>query len=238
MDRRALQTMAANRIKAELALEDLLQGNQRFQQGGLRNCVVDSRRFEELKGGQAPPAIVLSCSDSRVPPEMVMDQGMGDLFVIRVAGNIIDDNSLGSMLYAIANLGSRCIMILGHSKCGACTAAKGAFISAKSGQGDVSSAGDPVSKLLSRLMDPCAKLTGRSGNGSQDLESSLGVEAIVEENSRHVAELTLQNLQENLAGNGTLAEELVVAAAKYDLDHGTVTVLEKRWIEKGSVQVQ
>ena len=79
----------------------------------------------------------------------------------RVAGNIIDDNSLGSMLYAIANLGSRCIMILGHSKCGACTAAKGAFISAKSGQGDVASAGDPVSKLLARLMDPCAKLTSR-----------------------------------------------------------------------------
>lgn len=81
--------------------------------------------------------------------------------ILRVAGNVVDDNSLGSMLYAIANLGSRAVMVMGHSQCGACTAAKGAFISAKSGQGDVASAGDPVSMLLARLMDPCAKLTGR-----------------------------------------------------------------------------
>ncbi|KAK9862738.1 hypothetical protein WJX84_004779 [Apatococcus fuscideae] len=206
LDRRITQAMPASRVKAELALEDLIQGNQRFRQGVLQNCVVDSRRFEELTAGQAPPAIVLCCSDSRVPPEMVLDQGMGDVFVIRVAGNILEDHVLASMLYAIGNLGSRLVMVMGHSKCGACTAAQGAFIASKSGERCVSSESDPISILLTRLLDPCNKLVDRAsknGSAKADLKSILPVEAVVKENALHVAEITLQGLQDNLAGQET-----------------------------------
>src|SRR5438046_5665529 len=81
-------------------------------------------RRADLKASQHPFAIVLSCSDSRVPPEIVFDQGLGDLFVLRVAGNVIDDQSLGSIEYAVDHLAVRLIVVLGHQRCGAVKAAK------------------------------------------------------------------------------------------------------------------
>src|SRR5213593_3153210 len=83
-----------------------------------------AKRRAELTKSQHPFAIVFSCSDSRVPPEIVFDQGLGDLFVIRVAGNVIDDHSLGSIEYAVDHLAVRLIVVLGHQRCGAVKAAK------------------------------------------------------------------------------------------------------------------
>jgi carbonic anhydrase len=77
-----------------------------------------------LTNSQHPFAIIVSCSDSRVPPEIVFDQGLGDLFVIRVAGNVIDDHSLGSIEYAVDHLAVRLVVVLGHQRCGAVKAAK------------------------------------------------------------------------------------------------------------------
>jgi carbonic anhydrase len=83
-----------------------------------------AKRREELANAQHPFAVVVGCADSRVPPEIVFDQGLGDLFVLRVAGNVIDDHSLGSAEYAVDHLGVRLIVVLGHQRCGAVKAAK------------------------------------------------------------------------------------------------------------------
>jgi carbonic anhydrase len=107
-------------IPATEALERLKQGNQRFVAGTPSHDMrtLPSRRAE-LTDGQRPFAIVLGCSDSRVPVEMVFDQGLGDLFVIRVAGNIVAPSQLGSVEFAAAQFGTRLAVVLGHSQCGA-----------------------------------------------------------------------------------------------------------------------
>jgi len=105
------------------SLKKLIDGNKR--------CVVckpqyprqDARRRKEVSKGQKPFAVIVGCSDSRIPPELIFDQGLGDLFVVRLAGNIVDNVALGSIEYAVEHLGSKLIVVLGHGKCGAVTAA-------------------------------------------------------------------------------------------------------------------
>lgn len=110
-------------IPANEALDRLRQGNARFVAGDRSNDIFsDSVRRSQLAQGQAPFAIVLGCSDSRVPVEIVFDQGLGDLFVIRVAGNVVAPSQLGSVEFAAAQFGTRLVVVLGHSNCGAITA--------------------------------------------------------------------------------------------------------------------
>ena len=110
-------------ISAQQALERLRDGNRRFvfevRSGHAR---TDHGRRIELTAGQEPFAIVLGCSDSRVPSELVFDQGLGDLFVIRVAGNIVASSQIGSVEFAAARFGTRLVLVLGHSQCGAVVA--------------------------------------------------------------------------------------------------------------------
>lgn len=103
--------------------ERLQKGNKRFVSGNLENKLQDDERRNALTGGQSPYAIILSCADSRVVPELAFDTGLGELFVIRVAGNIANTSSIASIEYAVAHLGSRVIVVLGHQSCGAVTAA-------------------------------------------------------------------------------------------------------------------
>jgi carbonic anhydrase len=103
-------------------LERLREGNRRFVAGTGKGVVTDSSQRLALTGGQAPFAIILGCSDSRVPAEIVFDQGLGDLFVIRVAGNIVAASQVGSVEFAAARFGTRLVVVLGHSQCGAITA--------------------------------------------------------------------------------------------------------------------
>jgi carbonic anhydrase len=107
-------------IPAHEALERLRRGNQRFV-SEVRNYDTPASRTRriELAAGQEPFAIILGCSDSRVPAELVFDQGLGDLFVIRVAGNIVAPSQIGSVEFAAARYGVRLVVILGHSSCGA-----------------------------------------------------------------------------------------------------------------------
>ena len=107
-------------ISAREALERLREGNDRFVTD-VRSSESHARvaRRNELTAGQAPFAIVLGCSDSRVPAELVFDQGLGDLFVIRVAGNIVAASQVGSVEFAAARFGTRLVVVLGHSQCGA-----------------------------------------------------------------------------------------------------------------------
>jgi len=110
-------------IPAREALERLREGNRRFvaNAGGSGAQLGDARRAQ-LAMGQEPFAIILGCSDSRVPAEIVFDQGLGDLFVIRVAGNIVAPSQVGSVEFAAARFGTRLVVVLGHSQCGAVTA--------------------------------------------------------------------------------------------------------------------
>ncbi len=105
------------------ALERLREGNRRFASGvrSLETLASQARR-QDLVAGQAPFAVILGCSDSRVPVEIIFDQGLGDLFVIRVAGNIVAPSHVGSVEFAAAEFGTRLVVVLGHSRCGAVTA--------------------------------------------------------------------------------------------------------------------
>ena len=110
-------------IPAQEALERLREGNRRFASESLNSgSTASGSRRRELVAGQEPFAIILGCSDSRVPAELVFDQGLGDLFVIRVAGNIVAPSQVGSVEFAAERFGTRLVVVLGHSTCGAVSA--------------------------------------------------------------------------------------------------------------------
>lgn len=101
----------------------LKEGNRRFVADMLDGKLQDSKRREQLTQGQEPHTIILSCADSRVVPEIIFDVGLGELFVIRIAGNIAHSTVIASIEYAVANLSSKLLVVLGHQSCGAVTAA-------------------------------------------------------------------------------------------------------------------
>lgn len=97
----------------------LIDGNSRFVSSQMQHPNISETKRIELLKGQNPFAVILTCSDSRVPPEIIFDQGLGDLFVIRTAGNVVDDVALASIEYAVEHLGVKLIVVMGHQKCGA-----------------------------------------------------------------------------------------------------------------------
>src|SRR5436189_6451223 len=109
-------------IPATEALNRLREGNARFAASIRDSDVLSRSRRAELAVAQEPFAIILGCSDSRVPAELVFDQGFGDLFVIRVAGNIVAPSQIGSLEFAAARFGTRLVVVMGHSQCGAVVA--------------------------------------------------------------------------------------------------------------------
>jgi carbonic anhydrase len=108
------------RFTSDEALERLREGNRRFV-AGVRSIetLLNQHRREEFVAGQQPFAVILGCSDSRVPVEIVFDQGLGDLFVIRVAGNVVAPSQIGSVEFAAERFGTRLVVVLGHTRCGA-----------------------------------------------------------------------------------------------------------------------
>lgn len=118
------ETKAITAAEATAVWNDLMDGNKCFVSGNTRKRDVVAARAA-LVNGQQPKVIVLACADSRVSPELVFDQGLGELFVVRIAGNVADPDALGSMEYAVEHLHSSMIVILGHENCGAVAAAAG-----------------------------------------------------------------------------------------------------------------
>jgi carbonic anhydrase len=114
-------------MKGTEALNRLKEGNERYVKGDLINLKDITKARLEVAKKQSPFATILGCSDSRVQPTLVFDKNPGDLFIIRVAGNIVDDVVLGSIEYAVENLGSRLVVVLGHERCGAVEAALNAL---------------------------------------------------------------------------------------------------------------
>ncbi len=118
----ATETPRPDIMIADTALTELKQGNQRFVTAAMTHPDQSPQTRLSISQAQKPFAIVLSCSDSRLPPEVIFDQGLGDLFTVRVAGNIVDPAGLGSIEYAVGHLGTPLIVVLGHQNCGAVSA--------------------------------------------------------------------------------------------------------------------
>lgn len=192
-------------LSAAEALELLKAGNQRFMLGRLVHPHSDPGRRQELVQGQQPFATVITCADSRVPVELLFDQGLGDLFVIRVAGNIADDAVLGSVEYASLHLGVNLIAVMGHRSCGAVAAAVDTL--------DID--GPPTNSHIDALIDairPAVQMT--AAQGSEDL-----LERSVQQNAMMVAD-QIRHSEPVLAGLGTRGVE--VWPAYYDLESGEV----------------
>jgi carbonic anhydrase len=103
----------------DAALKLLTEGNIRFVNAQMEHAGQDPKRLLQVSRGQQPFATILTCSDSRVPPEVIFDQGLGDLFVVRVAGNIVDPALLGTVEYGVVHLGTPLVVVIGHQRCGA-----------------------------------------------------------------------------------------------------------------------
>lgn len=131
----------------------LVEGNSRFVSGKMTHVRQDADRRAALTGGQKPHTIILSCSDSRVPPELIFDQGLGDLFIVRVAGNIYGNASVASIEYAVEHLGSKLILVLGHDSCGAVKAAISTPIGESAGTQDL----DTLISIIQGNIDPYSK---------------------------------------------------------------------------------
>jgi carbonic anhydrase len=190
-------------------LAQLLDGNKRFVEGKLAHPGRKPEDFAPLAEGQAPLAVIVGCADSRVAPELIFDQGVGDLFVVRVAGNVIDGAGAsvkGSIEYAIAELGVRLVMVLGHSKCGAVKAAI-AHIDAND------ALPGSIGPLVDIIKPAVSAMKGKPGD-KLDNVIRANVEWGVER---------LKGLEPILAGAITKGE-LKVVGGVYDLRSGKVTV--------------
>ena len=190
-------------MSADQALELLRTGNERFVAQKRIFPNQSTERRSQLVLGQQPFAVVLGCSDSRVPPEIIFDQGIGDLFVIRVAGNIIDDAVIGSMEYAVDHLHVNLILVLGHQKCGAVEATvKG---------------GEPhghVVSLVAAIKPAVEKAKGLQGD-ILDNSIRLHMESLVEQ----------LRLTKPVISEGVKTGQVRVEGGYYHLDSGRVEIL-------------
>ena len=199
-------------LTADEALSKLMDGNLHFvsNQITIRETSTPSIR-ESLTTGQKPFAIILACSDSRVPPEIIFDQGLGEIFVVRVAGNVPDPVILGSIEYAAEHFNCPLVMVLGHKRCGAVTAA-------------VESQGPPHGNIgaIIKTIAPAVKRAKKDVKGAS--KSDL-VESAIDNNIKLVAKSLLKQspVIRSLVDEG----KLKIVGAKYDLDDGTVRLLEK-----------
>jgi carbonic anhydrase len=184
-------------VSADNALAKLKEGNLRFATSEVSQSKPTAARRAETAQAQHPFAIIVGCADSRTAPELVFDQNLGDLFVIRTAGNLVDDHALGSIEYAVAHLGARLVVVLGHQRCGAVKAA----LESDHAPGHIES--------LVRDIQPAVKAAkGKPGDA---------LSATVTENARQVAAQIKAK-----AALGDLAKEVRIVSAVYDLDTGKI----------------
>ncbi len=187
-------------VTAEEALNELKKGNERHVESDYNHENHSHRRLEEVAKGQKPHAIILTCSDSRLPPELIFDKGLGDLFVIRVAGNVAGDSELASIEYAAEHLNVPLVIVMGHKRCGA--------IQAAAGGGDP---GGHITGLVKQIQPAVQRAKGMSGD--------------LVDNAVHTnVDLVVRNLR----NSGPILRELVeagrlkVLGAYYDIDSGKV----------------
>lgn len=196
------QAEAAPSLAPAEALKELMEGNQRFIRQQLKHPDQSQKRIEEIAQAQHPFATILSCADSRVAAEIVFDQGMGDLFDVRIAGNIATPEALGSIEYGVALLGTPVLMVMGHERCGAVTAA----VQNEPLPGDISTFVKAILPAVERVKEDPGDL----------------VENAVVANVKYQIEQLMRSqlLQERIQSG-----QLSIVGSRYDLDTGRVTLL-------------
>ncbi len=209
-------------VSADEALQKLMDGNKRYtenQMTGTKLCDVTTRT--SLAKSQKPYAIVLTCSDSRVPPEILFDKGLGEIFVVRVAGNIPDPVILGSIEYAAEHLGSPLVMVLGHERCGAVKAT----VESK-GKSTGSKNIDAIVKVVAPNVKKAAKDCEACKGDAKCAETKKDqfVECVIDANAKTVAASLTKNSK--ILKHLVDAKKVKIVAAKYDLDDGTVSLFK------------
>ena len=186
------------------ALAKLQRGNKRAVSGQTLHPHSSKARRDEVAKGQQPFAIIVACSDSRVPPELVFDQGLGDLFVVRVAGEVLDDPSIASIEYAVEHLGSKLIVVLGHERCGAVKAAV--------------DGGDLPGHLgsLVNAIQPAVDMTVGEKGDRLDLTVRANVKRVVNDLRE----------SEPILSDAVKSEKIKVVGMYYDLDTGKAEIVK------------
>jgi carbonic anhydrase len=202
-------------IPALEALVRLRDGNRRFASGlGSVDGLSNRTRRAELVAGQQPFAIVLGCSDSRVPAEIVFDQGLGDLFVIRVAGNVVAPSQIGSVEFAAERFGTRLVVVLGHSQCGAVVATLE----------ELRRPTETQSRNLRSIVDRIRPAV----EGLLATELAADLDALVREAARANVRVSANQLRHGSEVLERLIEEdgLLIVGAEYSLESGSVHVFD------------
>lgn len=189
--------------EGEKALKKLLQGNEHYVKEKLEHPHQTIEWMKNLTEEQHPFAIIIGCSDSRVPPEIIFDQGIGDLFIVRLAGNVVDDQVLGSIEYAVDHLDVPLIMVVGHEKCGAIEAA----VNGKETPGHI----DSLIKLLRPAVEQAKGLPGDMVENVARLNVKLTVDALSKSNP-----ILAEKLKE---------DKLLIVGSYYHLDTGIIEIL-------------
>jgi carbonic anhydrase len=187
-------------INPDLAIDELLQGNKRFSSQKMKQKNRGAFRLREVASGQNPFAAILGCADSRVPAEIIFDQGLGDLFVVRVAGNVATPEEVGSLEYGTLVLGAKVILVLGHERCGAVQAA----IENK-----------PVPGHIGSILDKITTVVVAGNNQQGDLLTATAIANV----KNQMAILKSSPVVTGLIKSG----KLKVIGGFYDLDTGIVT---------------
>jgi carbonic anhydrase len=194
----------STKVTPKDATQRLVEGNARFVAGKGQHARQDPARRTELATSQHPFAVILGCADSRTGPELLFDQGLGDLFVVREAGNVVDDHTIGSIEYAAEHLHSPLIVVLGHERCGAIAAARDTVAANGHGEGHIES-------LIESIRPAVASTAGQDA------------EATCKANIRNVVQALRDSdpLLKHMREKG----EVEIVGAYYDLDTGAVTFL-------------
>lgn len=200
---------AEERLSAAEALERLKHGNDRFAKGNSIHPDEGSDRRKELTSGQHPIATVLSCVDSRVPPELIFDEGLGDLFVIRTAGQVVDHAVMGSLQFGVHELEIPLLIVLGHSSCGAIKATIEAV------EKNSASTNSDVDALVAALKPAVEKAKDDKPKDLVAASVKVNVENVLD--SLHKAAILGQEAQDR---------KLTIVGATYDLATGVVTFME------------
>jgi carbonic anhydrase len=197
-----------NKITPEEALQLLKDGNTRYVNQLATHPHSDKIRLEEVSKGQKPFVTINGCSDSRVPPEILFDQGLGDVFTVRTAGNVSATDQIGTIEYGTEHLGTRLVVVLGHTKCGAVTAvAKGEHVSGS------------IPALVSSIVPPVNKV--KSAHKNEPTEKWLN-EAILANTYESIANILKKS---EIVRELVLGGKVKIVAAMYDVDSGKVEFL-------------
>jgi carbonic anhydrase len=198
-------------MDALTALQRLRDGNARFVAGeGTRDLALEHARRRKLVADQAPFAIVLGCSDSRVPAEIVFDQGLGDLFVIRVAGNIVAPSQVGSIEFAAERFGVRLVVVLGHSQCGAVQAALEEF------RRPSAERSPNLGFIVRSILPGVESAVAEAGAGDSGTLMDCAVRENIRASARHLRQGS-EILEQLIEDTG-----LLVVGAEYSLETGVV----------------